>query len=148
MPLVYAIIGAFEQMVAVVGAGEQLPAPRDDLIARLRGEAPPASAVIPPALLTPPPTRTVRVRADTLDRFLAAVGELMQRHAQLERQRRRKHPPPAVVGVLPDQVHASRRRGRCGRRAPERALEARFRAAHGGPPLPRAATRGIDWDRP
>lgn len=82
--LVYAVIGAFEQMVAVVGAGEQLPAPRDDLIARLLGEAPAESAVIPPALLAPPPTRTVRVRADTLDRFLAAVGELMQRHAQLE----------------------------------------------------------------
>lgn len=96
--LVYEIIGALEQMVAVVAAGEQLPAPREDLIARLAGEAP-ASA--PPAVLpapaTPAPSRTVRVRADTVDHFLAAVGELMQRHAQLESLHRaspfwRSHP--------------------------------------------------------
>lgn len=87
--LVYEIIGALEQMVAVVAAGEQLPAPRDDLIARLSGEparaAPRAQAPVPRVTATPPAaSRTVRVRADTVDRFLAAVGELMQRHAQLE----------------------------------------------------------------
>jgi two-component system chemotaxis sensor kinase CheA len=87
--LVYEIIGAFEQMVAVVAGGEQLPAPRDDLIARLAGEAAPppehgGSAAPRVHLAAPPPSPTVRVRAETVDRFLAAVGELMQRHAQLE----------------------------------------------------------------
>ncbi|MBW2280631.1 MAG: Hpt domain-containing protein [Deltaproteobacteria bacterium] len=96
--LVYEIIGALENMVAVVGA-EAVPSARNDLIARLAGEAPPDPAPdentpdgIAPAgtaqlaseVAAPPLSRSVRVRAEAVDRFLAAVGELMQRHAQLE----------------------------------------------------------------
>ena len=86
--LVYEIIGALESMVAVVGADE-VPSPRYDLISRLAGdapaEAPPEDAARPVReAATPPLSPSVRVRAEAVDRFLAAVGELMQRHAQLE----------------------------------------------------------------
>ncbi len=81
--LVYEIVGAFEQMVSVVAERQGLPAARDDLIARLSGEEAPAPSPTV-EVATPPLSRSVRVRAESVDRFLAAVGELMQRHAQLE----------------------------------------------------------------
>jgi two-component system chemotaxis sensor kinase CheA len=83
---------ALEEMVAQVAERGAVPAPRPDLVSRLSGEAdgPPAAPLdaapagpTEPAGSAPLP-RSVRVRTETVDRFLAAVGELMQRQARLE----------------------------------------------------------------
>jgi two-component system chemotaxis sensor kinase CheA len=92
--VMYEALGALEEMVAQVASGG-LPQAREDLIAGLASCAPHSAArrAAPAApasgrVTGPPPQRagrrTVRVRTDAIDRFLAAVGEVMQRHSRLE----------------------------------------------------------------
>jgi two-component system chemotaxis sensor kinase CheA len=92
--VMYEALGALEEMVAQVASGG-LPQAREDLIAGLASCAPHSAArrAAPAApasgrVAGPPPPRagrrTVRVRTDAIDRFLAAVGEVMQRHSRLE----------------------------------------------------------------
>ena len=83
-------IRALEEMVGAVDR-EATAAPADGgLLARLadpprRERAVPAPAAEPGTAGTPPPLpRSVRVRTEAVDRFLASVGELMQRQARLE----------------------------------------------------------------
>ncbi|MEE8558845.1 MAG: chemotaxis protein CheW [Myxococcota bacterium] len=90
VPLLLEIVAALETMVGVVSSCEEAPAPRPDLLALLEtpGTVPAGYLQGDPekkaqASSRPPLPRTVRVRAEAVDRFLAAVGELIQRHARL-----------------------------------------------------------------
>jgi two-component system, chemotaxis family, sensor kinase CheA len=83
---------ALEAMVRTVEETGFSPPPRDDLVARLHEldarqkgvVAKPASAPRVPDFSAPPLPRSVRVRTEMVDRFLAAVGDLMQLHGRLE----------------------------------------------------------------
>lgn len=88
LPLLYRVISGLERMVGEVAEG-RAPAPAPGLIEEL--ERPLADtaddgggASAPAGFEAPPLPRSVRVRTETIDRFLVAVGELMQRQARLE----------------------------------------------------------------
>ncbi|MFQ5515111.1 MAG: chemotaxis protein CheA [Myxococcota bacterium] len=86
LPLLYDVIRALERMVEEVDRGAAPPVPREDLIARLAApsvDAPPSPSVSD-ASLAPPLPRSVRIRTGVVDRFLAEVGELVQRQSRLE----------------------------------------------------------------
>ncbi len=96
--VLYEVLRALEEMVGEIAANAQPPAPRDDLVAALGrppsewGAAEPEAAAAPerrrapaPAPAAPAAAASVRVRAEAVDRFLATVGELMQRRARLAR---------------------------------------------------------------
>ena len=89
--VLYEAVRALEEMVAVVDETGAPPDPREDLLARLSETLDPASAetsVSPERAgreVAPPPLpRSVRVRTQAIDRFLAGVGELVQRQSCLE----------------------------------------------------------------
>ena len=90
--LLYESVRALEEMVAVVEETGATPPPREDLLARLAEPlAPdaPEAAPQPPErdatdVAPPPLPRSVRVRTQAIDRFLAGVGELVQRQSCLE----------------------------------------------------------------
>jgi two-component system chemotaxis sensor kinase CheA len=88
---------ALEAMVALVEESGTPPPPRDDLVARLAelkgspaGEARPLARARSPEAprspdVSPPPLpRSVRVRTEAVDRFLAAVGDVMQLQGRLD----------------------------------------------------------------
>jgi len=98
LELVHEAVRALEAMVVQVSeTGEDPPSDMNILV---RLQAPPviAARVVRPAaaqraelpapemldLRTPPAQRSVRVRAEAVDRFLASVGDLMQRQARIE----------------------------------------------------------------
>ena len=94
---VYQIVGALEDMVGHVEGTGEVPDEREDLLEMLRepalakrksaGRKKAPSKKAETRTPAPGPTRrrrTVRVHAETVDRFLAAVGELMQRQVRLE----------------------------------------------------------------
>jgi two-component system chemotaxis sensor kinase CheA len=92
MPLLYEAVRALEQMVTVVSEEGSPPRPREDLLARL-GEPLGLSEAMPSqqtpeeqarGVAPPPLPRSVRVRTQAIDRFLAGVGELGQRQSCLE----------------------------------------------------------------
>jgi two-component system chemotaxis sensor kinase CheA len=78
-------IRALEEMVATVDATGAAPLPRAQLVEWLRD---PASARAQPLGIAhpprPAPSRSVRVRTELIDRFLASIGELLQRRERLE----------------------------------------------------------------
>ena len=90
--LLYEAVRALEEMVAVVDETGATPPAREDLLARLaelitpgapeRPSPPPERAATD--LAPPPLPRSVRVRTEAIDRFLAGVGELVQRQSCLE----------------------------------------------------------------
>jgi two-component system chemotaxis sensor kinase CheA len=92
-PLLYTALGALEEMVGEVARNGVAPPPRSDLLALLEMPhdadfselLPSHGAKATSDAAAPPPLRpSVRVRTEAIDRFLAAVGEVMQRHARLE----------------------------------------------------------------
>jgi two-component system chemotaxis sensor kinase CheA len=102
--LLYDALRALEEMVAAIAATGAPPPPRDDLVTAFSHPptsrpAQPVAAPRRPASATsaPPLPASVRVRAESVDRFLAVVGDLMQRQARLGALRReapfwRDHP--------------------------------------------------------
>jgi two-component system chemotaxis sensor kinase CheA len=97
--VLYEVLRALESMVSEIAGTGRAPAPRDDLVealARPPAEWRPAgetAASAParrrvPAPAAPAPAASVRVRAEAVDRFLATVGELMQRRARLAKLHR------------------------------------------------------------
>jgi two-component system chemotaxis sensor kinase CheA len=80
---------ALQEMVAVVEATGAPPPPRAQLVEWLRQPSSaqaqrPAPSRAPSAL----PSRFVRVRTELIDRFLASIGELLQRRGRLEQLNR------------------------------------------------------------
>ncbi len=91
IPLLLEMVTALEEMVGVVAEPDGSPEPRPDLIDRLKspGRVPRKGGKRTPrkkpvSKTTPPLPRTVRVRTESVDRFLAAVGDLLHRHTRLE----------------------------------------------------------------
>ena len=92
LPLIGEAIAALEEMVAAIDEGQQPPDATAELLRRL--SEPPTPEPSAPSRLAqrdstrevhaPPLPRSVRVRTEAVDRFLSAVGELMQRQARLE----------------------------------------------------------------
>jgi len=104
LELIHEAVRALEGMVVQVSETGEAPPADESMLARLgaqRGAHEPAPSV--PAAprdevravaeaqaaadaldLQPPPQRSVRVRAESVDRFLASVGDLMQRQARIE----------------------------------------------------------------
>jgi two-component system chemotaxis sensor kinase CheA len=78
-------IRALEEMVGHVEASGESPPARGQLVEWLRD---PASAQLTRAAVAEParnsPSRAVRVRTELIDRFLASIGELLQRRGRLE----------------------------------------------------------------
>jgi two-component system chemotaxis sensor kinase CheA len=94
LPVLYDVVTALEEMVAVVDETGEPPSPRDDLMARLsdwpdidaatEATAPSQDPPTESEVTTPPLPRSVRIRTRVVDQFLAAVGELVQRQSRLE----------------------------------------------------------------
>ena len=92
LPLLFESVRALEEMVGIVDESGTSPGPREDLIARLSqpveqemADEPGAARERGAAPVAPPPLpRWVRVRTKAIDRFLAGVGELVQRQSCLE----------------------------------------------------------------
>ena len=91
LPLLYEVVAVLEQMVdgrrrgwhasrrPQRHPGQARPATGSECARRGGGRVPKKR----PELSAPPLPRSVRVRAEAIDRFLASVGELMQRQARL-----------------------------------------------------------------
>ncbi len=93
LPLIAEAIAALEEMVATIDEGQQPPDAVAELLRRLSEPPTPAEHSAPSRLAprestrevqAPPLPRSVRVRTEAVDRFLSAVGELMQRQTRLE----------------------------------------------------------------
>jgi two-component system chemotaxis sensor kinase CheA len=92
--LLYEALRALEQMVEAIATTGVSPPSRDDLVlAFSRRPSPAAPALAEPRRAAPVASApalpaSVRVRAEAVDRFLAVVGDLLQRQARLGALRR------------------------------------------------------------
>ncbi len=77
-------VAALEEMVEFVESAGTPPDAREELVRRLGDpDAEPSAPASSRTSRAAAPSRSVRVRTDLVDRFLASVGELMQRQARL-----------------------------------------------------------------